>query len=68
MKKRKASEKIGSFLILGLFAVIILSFVLTGFQSNIQFMASGGGVAVVDGNAIKVEDYQRALSRQLKYY
>jgi peptidyl-prolyl cis-trans isomerase D len=68
MKKRKASEKIGSFLILGLFAVIILSFVLTGFQSNIQFMASGGGVAVVDGNAIKIEEYQRALTRQLKFY
>ncbi len=64
----KFHSKVGSFLVLGIFAVIILSFVLTGFQSNIQFLGTGNGVATVDGNTVKFDDYQRALSRQLKFY
>ncbi|MBD66436.1 MAG: hypothetical protein CME62_14590 [Halobacteriovoraceae bacterium] len=62
MSKKNAVNQFALSLIMGL---IIVAFVFTGVQS---FTNSAGEVASVDGTAVEVEEYQRALDRTLQYW
>ena len=53
----KFQSKFAQFMILGIFIVLIASFALTGFQSNVTFIGGGApSVANVDGNLVTVQE------------
>lgn len=65
----KFQSKFAQFMIIGIFGVLILSFALTGFQSNVSFIGGGApSVAKVDGNLVTVREYRNALKQQIEFY
>lgn len=65
----KFQSKFAQIMILGIFGVLIASFALTGFQSNVTFIGSGvPSVANVDGNLVTVREYRNSLKQQIDFY
>jgi peptidyl-prolyl cis-trans isomerase D len=65
----KFQSKFAQVMIFGIFGVLIASFALTGFQSNVSFISDGApSVAKVDGNLVTVKEYRNALRQQVEFY
>jgi peptidyl-prolyl cis-trans isomerase D len=65
----KFTSKSATIMVSGMLFLITLSFILTGFQSDISFVGgSSTDVATVDGNGVTMREYQFALNQQLDFY
>lgn len=66
---KKFSSRSATIIVSGMLFLITLSFILTGFQSDISFVGgSSNHVATVDGNGVTIREYQFALNQQIDFY